>query len=218
MRTWVDAMGDNLEELLSRGHLRPVAIRATVATNDADPLILDEDQVRVRSFELREAVSEPCELVLTLCTDDVGLDLDLLVGGACDLEVERPGHGGRTVCGVIEQVDYVQTVRRRLVFRLHVVPAIALLRHSRRRRIFQDQSVVEIVRAVCGPVLERYSRELIDDRLIREYPPRDYCVQMDETEVQSIRNLGKIATKELKKKLADRGLSFGMRLTQKATT
>ena len=43
-------------------------------------------------------------------------------------------------------------------------------------------------------------------------------VQMDETEVQSIRNLGKIATKELKKKLADRGLSFGMRLTQKAGT
>ncbi len=41
-------------------------------------------------------------------------------------------------------------------------------------------------------------------------------VVMDETEVASIRNLGKIATKELKKKLADRGLSFGMRLTQKA--
>jgi DNA-directed RNA polymerase subunit alpha len=41
-------------------------------------------------------------------------------------------------------------------------------------------------------------------------------VQMEEQEVSSIRNLGKIATKELKKKLADRGLSFGMRLTQKA--
>jgi DNA-directed RNA polymerase subunit alpha len=40
-------------------------------------------------------------------------------------------------------------------------------------------------------------------------------VVMDESEVASIRNLGKIATKELKKKLADRGLSFGMRLTQK---
>ena len=41
-------------------------------------------------------------------------------------------------------------------------------------------------------------------------------VVMDESEVAAIRNLGKIATKELKKKLADRGLSFGMRLTQKA--
>lgn len=41
-------------------------------------------------------------------------------------------------------------------------------------------------------------------------------VIMDEAEVAAIRNLGKIATKELKKKLADRGLSFGMRLTQKA--
>lgn len=37
-------------------------------------------------------------------------------------------------------------------------------------------------------------------------------IQMDEAEVAGIRNLGKIATKELKKKLADRGLSFGMRL------
>lgn len=41
-------------------------------------------------------------------------------------------------------------------------------------------------------------------------------VVMDESEVGAIRNLGKIAAKELKKKLADRGLSFAMRLTQKA--
>ena len=40
-------------------------------------------------------------------------------------------------------------------------------------------------------------------------------VQMDEAEVAGIRNLGKIAAKELKKKLADRGLSFGMRLAAK---
>jgi DNA-directed RNA polymerase subunit alpha len=37
-------------------------------------------------------------------------------------------------------------------------------------------------------------------------------VQMDEAEVAAIHNLGKIATKELKKKLSDRGLSLGMRL------
>jgi DNA-directed RNA polymerase subunit alpha len=43
-------------------------------------------------------------------------------------------------------------------------------------------------------------------------------VQMDESEVAAIRNLGKIATKELKKKLADRGLSFGMRLGTKIET
>ncbi len=43
-------------------------------------------------------------------------------------------------------------------------------------------------------------------------------VQMDEAEVAAIRNLGKIATKELKKKLSDRGLSFGMRLANKTAT
>jgi DNA-directed RNA polymerase subunit alpha len=41
-------------------------------------------------------------------------------------------------------------------------------------------------------------------------------IQLDESEVAAIRNLGKIASKELKKKLADRGLAFGTRLTQKA--
>jgi DNA-directed RNA polymerase subunit alpha len=41
-------------------------------------------------------------------------------------------------------------------------------------------------------------------------------VQMDEAEVAAIRNLGKIAAKELKKKLSDRGLSFGMRLASKS--
>lgn len=38
-------------------------------------------------------------------------------------------------------------------------------------------------------------------------------VQMDESEVASISNLGKISAKELKKKLADHGLSFGMKLS-----
>ena len=41
-------------------------------------------------------------------------------------------------------------------------------------------------------------------------------VQMDEAEVAGVRNLGKIAAKELKKKLADRGLNFGMRLASKS--
>lgn len=41
-------------------------------------------------------------------------------------------------------------------------------------------------------------------------------VQLDEGEIGAIRNLGKIATKEIKKKLADRGLSFGMRLVKKS--
>ena len=41
-------------------------------------------------------------------------------------------------------------------------------------------------------------------------------VQMDEAEITGIRNLGKIAAKELKKKLADRGLAFGMRLASKS--
>lgn len=38
-------------------------------------------------------------------------------------------------------------------------------------------------------------------------------IQMDETEVASISNLGKISAKELKKRLADHGLTFGMKLT-----
>jgi len=42
-------------------------------------------------------------------------------------------------------------------------------------------------------------------------------VQMDETEAASISNLGKISAKELKKKLADHGLSFGMKLSASTT-
>jgi len=38
-------------------------------------------------------------------------------------------------------------------------------------------------------------------------------VQMDEAEASQISNLGKISAKELKKKLADHGLSFGMQLS-----
>ena len=68
------------------------------------------------------------------------------------------------------------------VVELRVVPALTLLGSTRRSRIFQDQSAVEILEAVLGKGLGGYGRE-VQDLTSETYPKREYCVQYQESDL-----------------------------------
>src|SRR5690606_31717243 len=99
------------------------------------------------------------------------------------------GEDARTVHGVVLEAEVVRGVEGsedEPMVELHVVPAFALLGLSRRSRIFQGQSVVPIALAVMGPVLAEHGGLVCVDRLRRSYPPRDYCVQYRETDLDFV--------------------------------
>ena len=52
-------------------------------------------------------------------------------------------------------------------------------------RIFQNLSVVEIVEEIFG----KYPEANFDKRLQRSYPPREYCVQYDESDLDFVQRL-----------------------------
>lgn len=123
-----------------------------------DPSIVDA--WHVRSVELRETLSEPYALSLELAIDDMGVYLAGLVGGRCTLRLGRDDFE-RTIHGVVLGADSVGVVARRLQVRVWVGPALQLAGLSRRRRLFEDATAVQIVEAVFGPdvvALRRHGR------------------------------------------------------------
>lgn len=94
-------------------------------------------------------------------------------------EVPRHFHGIATAFGLDEiRDDHAH-------YRLTMEPSMALLGLRRDNRIFQDRSVPEILEAVLGeiPGLDW------DFRLQASYPPRDYCVQYGETDLDFVQRL-----------------------------
>ena len=138
----------------------------------------------VRRFHLGEALSEPYTLVVDLLTEDLSVNPDDLLGADACLEIDRTDVS-RTVCGLIWRVDYVGVnLDRKLGLRLHVMPALRLLAQQVECRIFQDQTVPEILTQVLGPALAELGRELDTSALSTDptvYPKRDYCIQFRES-------------------------------------
>ncbi|HBQ09762.1 MAG TPA: hypothetical protein DEF51_00750, partial [Myxococcales bacterium] len=68
--------------------------------------------------------------------------------------------------------DHDEDPRARLV----IEPALAVLRHGRDSRIFQEKSVPTILEEVLSEALAEYGREVVVE-VERTYPKREYTVQ-----------------------------------------
>lgn len=134
----------------------------------------------VRRLHWTEGLSETYQLVVELVTDDLDTDTDALLGSAAELLIER-GELLRAGHGIIHRVDDLGIATERLAARVHVVPAFHLLRQQVDTRIFQGQTVPEILEAVLQPALSEYERELDLGRLQGQYEARDCCIQFRES-------------------------------------
>ncbi|MCA9649530.1 MAG: type VI secretion system tip protein VgrG [Myxococcales bacterium] len=146
----------------------------------------------VRRFFASEALSEPYSLVVDLLTEDTTVDPNALLGADARLDVDRDVVA-RSICGLIQRVDYVGVnVDRKLGLRLYVVPALRMLAQDSGCRIFQDQTVPEILQQVLGPKLGAFGRTVDMSSLSTEpslYPKRDYCTQFRESALDFVSRL-----------------------------
>jgi type VI secretion system secreted protein VgrG len=136
----------------------------------------------VRSFALNEAVHAPYALDVHAIASTPDFELGALVGARVDLEIVR-GNDQRVVHGLVLRAVLVGDDGDGTRVRFQGGPALDLLRLTRRSRVFQGCSVVEIAQTVMAPVLTGYDRALRVDRLLSTYEPRDYCVQYRETDL-----------------------------------
>jgi type VI secretion system secreted protein VgrG len=147
---------------------------------------------QVRRFDLIEGVSQTYELTVDVLTEDTAVRPEELLGADALLDIDRE-EVMRQVAGVIYRVDYVGVnVDRKLALRIHVVPALRILGQQQGSRIFQDQTVPEILKAVLEPALGTFGREVDATALSTSetvYPKRDYCVQYRESVLDFVSRL-----------------------------
>lgn len=149
----------------------------------------DELELAVRRFELLERIDHPWEATLELVSDDLDLDVRALSGVAASVELDRPGVTARSFGGVVTRAEYVTTRNKQLVARVVVEPALALLRYSRRRRIFSDATLMEVLDAVTEDIFATHGGDWDSSRISAALGPRDYVVQYDETDLEFVLRL-----------------------------
>ncbi|NHQ84865.1 type VI secretion system tip protein VgrG [Iodobacter sp. HSC-16F04] len=115
---------------------------------------------------------------------DGALELKSLLGLPVVLAIENANADAIERCGVISKAQLLGSDGGFAKYALTVEPPFALLRYRRTSRVFQDLSVVEIVKQVLAehqaknPVFA--SVQTVDFKLSGNYPPRSYCLQYRE--------------------------------------
>jgi type VI secretion system secreted protein VgrG len=140
----------------------------------------------VRRVAGREAISRPFSFDVTVTARRIaGPDLERAALGQQAALLVRVGGSPRAITGVVDSVRATGPDSRdgsELRFRL--VPRLALLRHKRGSRIFQDLSVDQVVERVLGEAGIAASWQLT-----RKHPVKAYVTQYEESDLDFVHRL-----------------------------
>ena len=185
---WIAAVATDAEALAEAGKLQiSLSFRARG---------LGASDVSVVSVHGRESVSKcyrfDVSLAVASSVDAASLE-QLLIGQSAAVTILNGGAQFATH-GVISnfRVGSARYIDDRWDLRLRLVPRLGLLRRRKNSRIFQNQTVRDIVDSVLDDagVQRRWD-------LQKKYARREYCVQYDETDYEFVTRL-----------LAEAGISF----------
>ncbi|WP_326429164.1 type VI secretion system tip protein VgrG [Stutzerimonas frequens] len=144
-----------------------------------------EHDFKVLEFRGREAISQPYRFDLELVCERPDLDLESLLHRPAFLAIAPDGSG---IHGLVHQAAQGESGKRLTRYRLTLVPQLAYLAHRTNQRIFQHLTVPQII----AQVLEEHGIQADAYRFGLGpvvYPPREYCVQYDETDLHFIQRL-----------------------------
>ena len=140
--------------------------------------------LKVYSFNGTEALSQPYCFDLELVSEQPDIDLEGLLHRPVYLGFDDQGHG---VHGLVYRVAQGDSGRRLTRYQISLVPQLVYLAHSSQQRIFQHQTVPQIVAQVLvgqGIQSDRFAFQLSGT-----YPEREYCVQFGETDLAFVQRL-----------------------------
>lgn len=163
---------------------RPYGIHRMTATLPLDDSA--SNLYSLRLFQGREAMSELFEFKLHLSVDVARINevkYDQVVGKPIKIELEATDATKRYVHGFVREFAQIGRGVDTAIFEAIVVPKFWFWTLTRRSRIFQNQSVVETLRAV---LIGLDINLLPDPNNTRTtvYARHNYCVQYDETDYE----------------------------------
>jgi type VI secretion system secreted protein VgrG len=140
------------------------------------------DVLRVRAVE---GLSRLFTVDVELACADSDLDLEAMIWTEISVVVDYQG-GSQRFHGVIEEAEFLGTRGAGFVYRLRAWPRVRGLRCRTRSRIFQNMSVVDVIKTVLR---DAGLQDGFEWRLSVNYPPREYVVQYKESELDFVLRL-----------------------------
>ncbi|MFJ2466165.1 type VI secretion system tip protein VgrG [Pseudomonas sp. NPDC087615] len=143
-----------------------------------------QHDLKVLEFTGKEAISQPFRFELELVSERPDLDLESLLHCQAFLSFDADGSG---VHGQIYQVGQGDSGKRLTRYHVSLVPRLTYLGQRINQRIFQHQTVPQIV----AQILKDHAilRDAFEFHLASDYPQREYCVQYAESDLAFIQRL-----------------------------
>ena len=143
------------------------------------------DPFEVVSFTLEEGLSQPFKLELELVSHHQSIDFYRILDLEAVFTIWRNDTPVRYVHGLVSLFQQGDTGFRRTRYTAVVEPTLARFRLRSNWRIFQSQTVPDIITSMLA------EQELTDTRteICFEHQPREYCVQADEADLDFIARL-----------------------------
>ncbi|MEF3021465.1 type VI secretion system tip protein TssI/VgrG [Vibrio mimicus] len=155
---------------------------------------VDDESLVVRGFEGQESLSDsvwrdqPCygfRYQIDLASAIPGHTAELFVDKTAHLTIVRDGSIAQQINGVIRQFSKGDTGHRHTFYSLTLVPALERLSLRSNSRIFQEQTVSEII----SILLQEMGIEDYAFALKRKYEKREFCVQYRETDLHFLHRI-----------------------------
>jgi type VI secretion system secreted protein VgrG len=147
--------------------------------------VLGPDQLLIKDATVREELGRMSVMDLDMLSPDENLALDDLLGRGFSVELVLDGDSSRFFHGVVAECAQIGRLGRYARYTAKVVPWLWLLTRTSDCRIFQQQSVPDIIKSV----FREHGTADFEDSLNGSYSPRDYCVQYMETDFEFVSRL-----------------------------
>ncbi|MEN5159889.1 type VI secretion system Vgr family protein [Achromobacter spanius] len=139
----------------------------------------------VVEFTLDETLSEPFQLRVELSSFDPAVDFGVMLDQPALFTIWRADVAVRHVHGILTSFEQGDTGFRRTRYRAVVEPALARAGLCSDWRIFQQQSVPEIL----AQIIKSHGITDYEQVTTNEHLPREYCVQAGDTDLQFLARL-----------------------------
>lgn len=131
----------------------------------------------------RDEISRCLAYTVGFVSSSPDIDPLKMLGGPVSIEGESDPK--RWFSGLVSEFRLTRIEDRLAYYEAVIRPWLWFLGNTTDCRIFQNMSVIEIVEEVFS----KYSTAKFEKRLQGSYPPREYCVQYDETDLDFVQRL-----------------------------
>jgi type VI secretion system secreted protein VgrG len=139
---------------------------------------LAEGALLLRSMRCSEALGRPFRYDLELLTADANLDLGALLGQTMTVALELQGGETREFTGHVTEFSLAGGAGRHVLYRAQLRPWLELLSYQTNCRIFQQQTVPDVVKQI----FREHGFSDFEEKLTDSYRAWEYLVQYRESD------------------------------------